>query len=155
MKALKYVAKRERITFTPVLVQSHKDIATKLSAISQTGPAGKPQVGVLVLPDDLVLSAWRYITEMAEERRLPTFFPITDWVRAGSPSALAGFGVPQHAGGEAAASYMYKVLKGVPAKHLPIKRGGGFEWAVNKTVAQAIGITFPDSVIKAADSVVG
>lgn len=155
MKDVKAAAKRARITFRPVLVQSHKEIATKLGALTQTGPAGKPQVGVLVLPDDLVLSAWKAITEMAQERRLPTFFPITDWVRAGPPSALAGFGVPQHAGGEAAASYMYKVLKGVPAKDLPIKRTGGFEWAVSRSVAHAIGISLPESVIKAADRVVG
>jgi ABC-type uncharacterized transport system substrate-binding protein len=32
---------------------------------------------------------------------------------------------------------------------------GGFEWAVNKAVAQAIGISLPDSVMKAADRVVG
>jgi putative ABC transport system substrate-binding protein len=155
MKALKQAAKAARVTFTPVLVQSHKDIASKLDAIAQSGPAGKPQVGVMVLPDDLVLSAWRSITEIARAKRLPTFFPITDWVTAASPSALAGYGVPQHVGGEAAAAYMYKILHGVPARDLPIKRCGGFEWAVNKAVAEAIGISLPDSVVKAADRVVG
>jgi ABC-type uncharacterized transport system substrate-binding protein len=50
---------------------------------------------------------------------------------------------------------MHKVLNGVPAKDIPVKRAGGFEWAVSKTVAQAIGISLPDSVIKAADRVVG
>jgi putative ABC transport system substrate-binding protein len=155
MTNLKRAAKRAGVTFIPVLVRSHKEIAAKLSAISQTGPAGKPEVGVLVLPDDLVLSAWRGIAELAEEKRLPTFFPVTDWVRAATPSALAGFGVPQAACGEQAALHMHKVLKGVPAKDLPVKRAGGFEWAVNKAVAQSIGFTIPASVIKAADRVVG
>jgi putative tryptophan/tyrosine transport system substrate-binding protein len=153
--SLKRAAKRARVTFSPVLVRSQKEIAAKLSGISQSGPAGKPEVGVLVMPDDLVLSAWREISELAQEKKLPTFFPVTDWVKAGSPSPLAGFGVPQAACGEAAAFHMHKVLQGVPANDLPVKRVGGFEWAVNKTVAQAIGITIPDSVIKAADRVVG
>jgi putative ABC transport system substrate-binding protein len=155
MKELKKSAKAAKVSFAPVLVKSHKDIVAKLDAMKQTGPDGKPQIGVLVLPDDLVLSAWRTITQSAHAKKIPTFFPITDWVKAGSPSALAGYGVPQHTGGEAAAAYMYKILKGVPASDLPIKRCGGFEWAVNKAAAAAIGISLPDNVVKAADRVVG
>jgi putative tryptophan/tyrosine transport system substrate-binding protein len=152
---LKRAAKRARVAFSPMLVKSPKEIANKLSALKQTGAAGKPEVGVLVLPDDLVLSAWRGISELCQEKRLPTFFPVTDWVRSGSPSALAGYGVPQAACGEQAALHMHKILQGVPAKDLPVKRAGGFEWAVNKAVAQSIGLTIPDSVLKAADRVVG
>jgi len=155
MSNLKKAAKRARIKFTPVLVKSHKDIENAISRLSQTGKDGKPEVGVFVLPDDVVLSASQKIAELAQARRIPTFFPTTDWVRAKSPSALGGYGVPQRTCGEAAAPYMHKVLQGVPAKDLPIKRVGGFEWAVNKAVAQAIGITLPDNVIKAADRVVG
>jgi putative ABC transport system substrate-binding protein len=154
LTALKKAAKRARIAFKPVTVRSHKDIAKALDAISQSGAAGSPQVGVMVLPDDLVLSAWRYIAEAAQEKKLPTFYPVTDWVRDGS-SALAGYGVPQHTGGEAAAAYMRKVLSGVPAKYLPIRRAGGFEWAVNRNVARALGLTLPEQVVKAADRVVG
>ncbi len=155
LKSLKKSAQAAKVTFTPVAVKSHKDIAAKLDAIKQAGPDGKPQVGVLVLPDDLVLSAWRTITQSAHAKKIPTFFPITDWVKDGSPSALAGYGVPQHTGGEAAAAYMYKILKGVPARDLPIKRCGGFEWAVNKAVAASMGISIPDSVVKSADRVIG
>jgi putative ABC transport system substrate-binding protein len=155
MKGLRLAAKRARVTFTPLLVRSHQEIAAKLGALSQSGKDGKPEVGVLALPDDLVLSAWRRIAELGKERRLPTFFPVTDWVRNDGPSMLAGFGVPQRTCGEAAAPFMYKVLKGVPAKDLPVKRAGGFEWAVNKAVAGAIGVGIPDSVIKSADRVVG
>jgi ABC-type uncharacterized transport system substrate-binding protein len=50
---------------------------------------------------------------------------------------------------------MRKVLDGVPAKLLPIRRAGGFEWAVNRSVAKALGLTLPEIVVKAADRVVG
>jgi putative tryptophan/tyrosine transport system substrate-binding protein len=155
MSNLKKAAKRARVTFKPVLVKSLKDIEKAISGLSQTGKDGKPEVGVFVLPDDVVLSASQKICTLAQERRIPTFFPATDWVRAKSPSALGGYGVPQRTCGEAAAPYMHKVLDGIPANDLPIKRVGGFEWAVNKAVAQAIGIKLPDSVMKAADRVVG
>jgi putative ABC transport system substrate-binding protein len=154
LTALKKAAKRAKVAFKPVIVRSHKDITKVLEGMSQSGPAGSPQIGVMVMPDDLVLSAWRYIAETGQEKKLPTFFPVTDWVRDGS-SALAGYGVPQHTGGEAAAAYMRKVLYGVPAKHLPIRRGGGFEWAVNRTVAKSLGLALPEHVLKAADRVVG
>ena len=154
LAAVKKAAKKAKIAFKPVTVRSHKDIAKALDAISQSGPAGSPQVGVMVMPDDLVLSAWRYVAETAQEKKLPTFYPVTDWVREGS-SAFAGYGVPQHTGGEAAAAYMRKVLDGVPAKHLPIRRAGGAEWAVNRSVARALGLTLPEHVLKAADRVVG
>jgi putative ABC transport system substrate-binding protein len=155
LASLKRAAKRAGVKLVPALVKSHKEIAAKVSALTQTGGAGKPELGLLVLADDLVLSAWRGISELAQEKRLPTFFPVTDWVRSGAPSALAGFGVPQASCGEQAAPYMHKVLQGVPAKDLPVKRAGGFEWAVSRTVAQAIGLTLPDNVIKRADRVVG
>jgi len=152
---LRRAAKRAGVRFSPMVVKSQKEITAKLSALTQTGAAGKPELGVLVLPDDLVLSAWREIAQIGQQKRLPTFFPVTDWVRSGSPSALAGFGVPQAACGEQAALHMHKILQGVPAKDLPVRRAGGFEWAVSKAVAQSIGITIPDSAIKAADRVVG
>jgi putative ABC transport system substrate-binding protein len=155
LTSLRRAAKRAGVKLSPVLVKSHKEIAAKISALTQTGAAGKPELGVLVLPDDLVLSAWRGIAELCQEKRLPTFFPVTDWVRSGSPSVLGGFGVPQAACGEQAALHMHKILQGVPPKDLPVKRAGGFEWAVSKAVAHSIGLTLPDSVLKAADRVVG
>jgi putative ABC transport system substrate-binding protein len=154
LKAVKAAAKKAKVAFKPVTVRSHKDIDKALAKIAQSGPAGSPQVGVMVMPDDLVLSAWKNIADTAQEKKLPTFYPITDWVKQGS-NALAGYGVPQHTGGEQAAAYMRKVLDGVPARHLPIRRAGGFEFAVNTSVAKALGITLPEHVVKVADRVVG
>jgi putative ABC transport system substrate-binding protein len=154
LTAIKKAAKKAKVAFKPVTVRSHKDIDKALDAIAQSGPAGSPQVGVMIMPDDLVLSAWRQIADTGREKKLPTFYPVTDWVREGS-NALAGYGVPQHTGGELAAAYMRKVLDGVPARYLPIRRAGGFEWAINRSVAKALGLTLPQHVADAADRVVG
>ena len=53
-------------------------IKDKIGAMSPGGAAGKPEHGILVLPDDLVLSASREIAHLAQEKRLPTFFPTTE-----------------------------------------------------------------------------
>jgi putative ABC transport system substrate-binding protein len=153
LTAARKAAKQAKVAFKPVTVRSHKDIEKALGKIAQSGPAGSPQVGVMIMPDDLVLSASKHIADTAQAKKLPTFYPVTDWVKQGS-NALAGYGVPQHAGGEQAAAYMRKVLDGVPAQHIPIRRAGGFEWAVNKSVAQALGLTLPQHVLAAADRVV-
>jgi len=152
MAVLKVAAKRAKVVFKSIEVKSHKDIENTLAKIGKEAPG---TAGVLVMPDDLVLSASRLIVDRGRELRVPTFFPATDWVKPESSSALGGYGVPQGACGEAAAAYMFKVLKeGVAPKDLPIKRIGGFEWAVNRDVARAIGVTIPQSAIDAADRVI-
>jgi putative ABC transport system substrate-binding protein len=153
-KSIRQAAKRAGVTFTPLIVRSHKDIVSILSAMSPVVGKKGPEQGVLILPDDLALSAWPKITAIARDRKIPNFFPVTDWVRNTTPSALAGFGIPQYACGKAAAAYMQKVLNGVDPKALPVKRAGGFEWAVNAKLALEMGITIPNSVLSAADRVI-
>lgn len=153
MQMLNEAAKRAQVQFVTAEVQSHQDIKNKLGSLSAGGTAGNPEMGILVLPDDLVLSASGEIAQLAQDRRLPTFFPVTDWVRPTLPSALAGYGIPQRTCGEAAAAYVHKVLQGVAPRDLPVKRAGGFEWAVSKTVADAIGVKIPQGALNAVDRV--
>jgi putative tryptophan/tyrosine transport system substrate-binding protein len=153
-KNIKKEAKRVHVKFKRVLVQSHDEIEKELRKLSPNTGKNGPKNGVLVLPDDLVLSAWPKITKIAGENKMPTFFPVTDWVRDATPSALAGFGVPQQTCGKMAAAHMFKVLHGISPKTLPVKPAGGFEWAVNQKLAQQMGITIPASVLSAADRVV-
>jgi putative ABC transport system substrate-binding protein len=147
-------ARRARVAFSPRTVRSHSEIVAVLSNMSPEPGSKGPKKGVLIMPDDLALSAWPKIAKIAAERKIPNFFPVTDWVRSEALSVLAGFGIPQRSCGEAAAVYMNRVLQGVPPKSLPVKPSGGFEWAVNATLARAMGITIPASVLRAADRVI-
>ncbi len=147
-------AKRARVVFRAQTVRSHKEIVDVLSKMSPEPGRRGPEKGVLIMPDDLALSAWPKIAKIAGERKIPNFFPVTDWVRNETPSVFAGFGIPQRTCGEAAAVYMHKVLQGVSPKVLPVKPSGGFEWAVNARLASVMGITIPASVLSAADRVI-
>jgi putative tryptophan/tyrosine transport system substrate-binding protein len=153
-KNIRKEAKRANVEVKWIRVGTHDEIDEELCKLSPEAGKHGPKHGVLVLPDDLVLSAWPKITKTAADKKLPTFFPVTDWVRGATPSALAGFGVPQQTCGKEAAAYMYRVLHGISPKTLPVKPAGGFEWAVNQKLAQQMGITIPASVLSAADRVV-
>lgn len=151
---LRQTARRLRVTFLPQLVSRRPQIADRLRALSQAGPPGKPQVGLLVVPDDLVVSEGYNVIQMAHSEGMPTFFPVVEFVTPTPQSALGAFGIPGLASGQAAAHHVYKVLQGASPAHLPVKRAGGFEWRINNTiVAQHLNITIPAHVLQAADQV--
>lgn len=152
---LRQAAKRARVVFKPLPVKQRGQIVPTLEKLAQTGPPGEARVGVLVLPDDVMLSAWDLIIGTAQDkRRIPTFFPITDWVKGNPPSALGGFGVPQRACGEATAPYVHQIFGGVSPGDLPVRIVGRFEWAINRSVAAQLKIEVPDHVLGVADRVI-
>ncbi len=151
MPRLRQTAKRLRIALLPQLVSRRSQIADRLKALSQAGPAGRPQVGLLVVPDDLVVSEGYNVIQLAHSDGIPTFFPTVEFVNATPHSALGAYGIPGLAAGEAAAHYVHKILGGADPRYLPVKRAGGFEWAVNREVAERLNITIPAHVLQAAD----
>ncbi len=154
MPRLRQTAKRLRIAFLPQLVRTRPHIADRLKALSQAGPAGKPQVGLLVVPDDLVVSEGYNVIQMAHSEGIPTFFPVVEFVNATAHSALGAYGIPGRASGEAAAQYLHKILQGAHPAYLPVKRAGGFEWRINNSiVAKHLSITIPGHILQAADQV--
>lgn len=152
--SVRKAAQRAGVTFKPLVVRSQQDIVDKLSSLSPETTNKGPQNGVLIMADDLALSAWPKIAAIGHDKKIPNFFPVTDWVKSAVPSALAGFGIPQLACGKAAAPYMQKVLDGVRPQDLPVKRAGGFEWAINNSLAKQMGIAVPASALDGADRVI-
>ncbi len=150
---LRQAARHLRITFTPQLVTRRPQIADRLKALSQAGPPGKPQVGILVVPDDLVVSEGYNVIQMAHSEGIPTFFPVVEYVNATPQSALGAFGIPGLESGKAAAAHVHKILGGADPRYLPVKRAGGFEWALSSAVAEKLNITIPPHVLRAADRV--
>jgi putative ABC transport system substrate-binding protein len=151
---LRRAAQDARLRLEAVPFRTRNEIADRLALLSQDGPAGRPRVGVLVLPDDLAISERMTIVQKAHSKGIPTFFPLVEFVNTEPHSALAAYGIPPHVSGRAAAEHVHKVLAGARPGDLPVKRLGGFEWAVNTAVARALNITIPDHVLKAADRVV-
>jgi ABC-type uncharacterized transport system substrate-binding protein len=147
LKLVKAAAKKRKVAVKPVPVTSRHEIEKRISAMPKRNPKRPPDIGVFVLPVDLCLGAAALIIELAQGRKnLPTFFPITDWVKPNLPSALGGYGVPQHRCGELAALHVDQILWGnAKASSLAVTEapGDAFEWVVSKAAARALNIDIP------------
>ncbi len=74
-----------------------------------------PTVGLLVVPDDLVVSHGDKVIDHAQRQQgVPAFFQVVEFVRAGDQkvSALGAYGVPGETTGEEAANHVDKILRG-------------------------------------------
>ena len=108
---------------------------------------------LLVLRDDLFdLEANRKrVAVGAIARRLPTMFGWREGVQAGG---LLAYGVNFSDLFRRASGYVDKILKGVPARDLPISQPENFELFVNIATARAIGIPVPTSLLAIADEII-
>jgi hypothetical protein len=131
------------VTVIPVNIDTAADFAPGLGGLSKRDPDQPAHVGIHVLPVDVSLGAAPRLIGFASDLYLPTFFPITDWVKPDLPSALGGYGVPQYTCGKLLAERVdYARDNGVP---LPRPRftdapDGAFEWWASGAAAKALHI---------------
>jgi putative ABC transport system substrate-binding protein len=105
---------------------------------------------LLVLPDPLTTTLRKPIVEFALEHRLPSMFGIKEAVEEGG---LMTYSPDRTAFYQRAADYVDRILKGANPAEMPIERPTRFELVLNLKTAQAIGITFPSSILSNATSV--
>jgi ABC-type uncharacterized transport system substrate-binding protein len=148
LKLVNAAAKKQNITIKTGAVRSHQDIEKAISAMTTRDLKKPADMGILVLPVDLCLSAASIIIDLAQgQKKIPTFFPVTDWVKKGLPSALGAYGVPQRACGRLTGDYVDQILwRNVTAGTLKVKDApdDAFEWVVSREAAKALNITIPD-----------
>ena len=129
----------------PIPVRSHRDLLEKLDALPKR-ESGKPAIcGVHVLPVDMFFGATREIIKtVQDEKNLPAFFSVTDWVSPARGGAFGGHGVPQFTCGQKTARHVKQILSGGPDAAFPqvvVAQKEDFEWAVNGAAAAALGIS--------------
>lgn len=91
------------------------------------------------------------IVNFAVDQQIPTMFEDISYVEAGGlmsygPSLLAIF--------RRAASYVDKILKGAKPADLPVEQPTKFDLAINMKTANALGITFPRSILIRAEKMI-
>lgn len=116
--------------------------------LSRAPPEGTD--ALLVLPDPLTATLRKPIVEFALEHRLPSMFGIREAVEEGG---LMTYSADRTAFYHRAADYVDRILKGANPAEMPIERPTRFELVLNLKTAQAIGITFPGSILANATSV--
>ena len=143
---VKSAAAEKGVEAKAVFVRSHPDLLEKLSALPGR-TAGTATVGVHVLPVDLFFGATReIIRHVQKEKRLPAFFPTTDWVPDDCGAAFGGYGVRQYTCGERTAGHVHQILWANPGARIPATLepfDTDFEWAVSASAAAALGIPTP------------
>lgn len=112
--------------------------------------AQRPQ-GVIVLSDALVLAHRQRIATLASRTRLPTIFPLRDFVDAGG---LLSYGAAWTDVFGRAAGLVDRILKGARPSDLPVTRAARSELVVNLRTARALALTMPSSLLRRADRVI-
>jgi putative tryptophan/tyrosine transport system substrate-binding protein len=114
--------------------------------------ADRPNGGLLVLPNPVVVVHREVIATLAAKHRLPAVYPYRSQVTSGG---LASYGVQNiadlHRG---AASYVDRILKGEKPGELPIQFATKFELVINLKAAAALGLDIPVSLLARTDEVI-
>jgi ABC-type uncharacterized transport system substrate-binding protein len=107
--------------------------------------------GLIVLPSPLTNSYRRQIVTLAAKSRLPTMYPLQEYVEEGGLIAY-GPNIPEMH--RRAAVYVDKILKGAKPADLPVEQPMKFELVINLKAAKQIGLTIPQSLLYRADKVI-
>jgi hypothetical protein len=101
LKDVTTAAGKKGIKCTPLQFSDVAGMETLLEGLNPRDPKVAPTIGVLVLPIDVCLGHAQEIIDLVQgEKKLPTFFPVPDWVRPNGSGAFGAFGVPQRVCGE-------------------------------------------------------
>ena len=107
--------------------------------------------GILLPPEQLILSQRHRIAAFAEKHRLPSAYASVRFMDAGGLMAMG----PNTADfPRRLASYVDKLLKGAKAADLPVEQPSKFELVINAKTAKAIGLTLPPSLLQRADRII-
>jgi len=112
----------------------------------------KARVGALtILPHVMFLLERRRLVDLAAQNRLPTVYPLREFVDAGG---LMAYGADDADLFRRAATYVDKILKGAKPGDLPVEQAEKFQLVVNAKTARTLGLTIPSSVPARSDEVI-
>jgi len=106
--------------------------------------------GVEISDDAMLNVTWRTFGALSLEHRLPSVGNIG----VAQAGGLIGYGVNFVARYRRAAELVDKILKGAKPADIPIEQATKFELAVNRTTANALGLTIPETLLATADEVI-
>lgn len=102
---------------------------------------------IFINNDNTALSAFKAITQIANNKKIPVFVSDTDMISQG---ALAALGPNQYEIGRQTAGLLLKILAGEKAENLPIIFPDQTELVINAKVANELGIKIPEAVMNEA-----
>jgi ABC-type uncharacterized transport system substrate-binding protein len=146
MEAVEAAAAVLKVKVQSVPIRSADDFEDAFSAMTR-----ERAEAVLIMAGSPFFSAPRQLADLALKHRLPTMFGARLHAEAG---ALMSYAADYDDLVRRSAGYVDRILKGANPADLPVERAARFELVVNLKTAQALGITFPQSVLVRADKVI-
>jgi len=125
-------------------VRSPDDLEPAFEAAARDGAEALLVVDCALFPPQRIVA-------LAERHRLPAICPLKGYAVAGG---LMAYGASHSYITQRLAVYVAKILQGAKPADLPVEQTMKFELVLNLKTAQALGITFPPSLLVLADEVI-
>src|SRR5215469_9883266 len=106
---------------------------------------------LFVAPDPFLTSRRVQLAILTARDRIPATYPLRDYVEAGG---LMSYGPDFTDMFRQAGVYTGSILKGAKPTELPVLQSNKFDFVINITTANALGLTIPSGVISIADEVI-
>jgi putative ABC transport system substrate-binding protein len=133
------------LEITPLEIRRTEDIAPAFETL-------KSQTDALSVVSDALMAASRTrIITFALSARLPAIFSYRDYVKAGG---LMSYGADFTDLFRRAADLVDKILRGTKPGDIPVEEPTKFEFVINLTTAQSLGLTIPASYLSLADELI-
>jgi len=113
--------------------------------------AGRPDTGLIMMPDPILTAAGRLVIDWAATNRVPALYPFRNLVADGG---LMCYGVDIADQVRRAALYIDRILKGEKPADMPVQAPNKFEFVINLKTATALGLSVPPHLLTSADEVI-
>lgn len=129
-----------------------ESVATKSAEVQGAARALVGRADVFYIPtDNTIVSAFEAAVGVAEEAKVPLYAGDTDSVPRG---AMAALGFNYFDVGKQTGEVVVRVLKGEAPGDIPVRIANGTDLAINKTAAEKMGVTLPESILSRATRVI-
>ena len=145
MREVQTAARTLDLDATTFPIRRAEDIAPAFEALKGSADA------LYIVGDGLVITHRVRINTLALIARLPTIYPVREYVDAGG---LMSYGPNFPNQFRRAADYVDKILRGAKPGEIPVEQPTKFDLVINLTTAKALGLTIPESFLLRADEVI-
>jgi putative ABC transport system substrate-binding protein len=139
-------AKVYKIEATTIRVQNAAEIELGI-----TNLAGKPHVGLIIVPDNFVIVHRELIVSLTARYRIPAIYPYRYFTEAGG---LLSYGVDAVDLFRRASVYVSRILRGANPGNLPVQAPTKFELVINLKTAKELGLTIPRVLLAGANAII-
>jgi putative ABC transport system substrate-binding protein len=130
----------------PIKLERVEDLDGIFAALKSDRPDA-----LIAFTDTVTITHRQRIVDFAREQRVATMFEFREFVVAGG---LMAYGNNLNDIFRRAANYIHRILEGAKPADLPVERPDRYELVINSTVATALGLALPRSLLLRADELI-